>query len=52
MDGEDKQVKFIKCHFSGNPVRKMVLPITDGNGLSSGSEADNPSCDEDMEFIE
>ncbi|KAK2646159.1 hypothetical protein Ddye_021354 [Dipteronia dyeriana] len=42
-------VKFVKYHFHDKSVSEKFSPSGNDDGLSSGSEVDNPVSDEDME---
>ncbi|KAK4853590.1 hypothetical protein QYF36_011292 [Acer negundo] len=42
-------VKFVKYHFHDKSVSEKFSPLGNDDGLSSGSEVDNPVSDEDME---
>ncbi|XP_021277575.1 uncharacterized protein LOC110411652 [Herrania umbratica] len=49
---EEIPVKFVKYHFHENLVREKLLSLAKDDGLSSGSEVDNPASDEDMKDVE
>ncbi|XP_031285256.1 uncharacterized protein LOC116143950 [Pistacia vera] len=42
-------VKFVKYNFHDNSVSEKFSPLGNEDGVSSGSEVDNPISDEDME---
>ncbi|OMO86586.1 hypothetical protein COLO4_21041 [Corchorus olitorius] len=49
---EEKPVKFVKYHFHENLVKEKLLSLVNDDGLSSGSEVDNPAMDEDVKDME
>lgn len=51
-DEVDKQVKFFRCHLGDYSVRQKALLLGGDDGLSSGSDIDNPVSGEDMECME
>ncbi|WCJ29576.1 hypothetical protein M5689_011201 [Euphorbia peplus] len=50
-DEMNRQVKVVKCHIDDNSVTENGYPLDD-EALSSGSEVDNPSSDENVEAME
>ncbi|XVF35354.1 hypothetical protein REPUB_Repub18cG0138500 [Reevesia pubescens] len=49
---EEIPAKFVKYHLHENLVRVKLLSLVNDDGLSSGSEVDNPASDEDMRDLE
>ncbi|XVE70940.1 hypothetical protein DITRI_Ditri10aG0110100 [Diplodiscus trichospermus] len=49
---EEIPVKLVKYCLHENLVREKLLPLANDDGLSSGSEVENPASDEDMRDME